>query len=441
MRIRKANRVMARKAGKLETIKTTLKELDITITDIEKNEAFILEMKKAAHTVHDYRHQSYVKHLLEDILMICLFAVLADCDEWEEMADFAREKETWLKNYLELPNGVPSSDTIRVVISGIDTKHFYHLAVEIFIKLINEVQEVICKEKEKPMILSMDGKESKGSKRSKLATRSTKALHTLNVYSTDYGICVEQEFVEEKTNEILAGVQVLGRMDLKDCVVTWDALNTQKETVETVIKKKGEYVAALKGNHPLFYKEVKEFFSEEELEKLKKSGSGYKKTVEKEHGGIAIREYYQTEEIDWYEERKKWKKLRSFGMVKKRIQLKNGEEREETRYYISSLGRDIELFARATRGHWGVENNLHWQLDVTFQDDRNTTAEKTGAKNLQVLKKIALGVLQLVQTLYGQSLKRIRKTIARNCEKELEQILSAVSGDAIKVALYKKQTF
>ena len=186
---------------------------------------------------------------------------------------------------------------------------------------------------------------------------------------------------------------------------------------------------------------MKEFFSEEELEKLKKSGSGYKKTVEKEHGGIAIREYYQTEEIDWYEERKKWKKLRSFGMVKKRIQLKNGEEREETRYYISSLGTDIELFARATRGHWGVENNLHWQLDVTFQDDRNTTAEKTGAKNLQVLKKIALGVLQLVQTLYGQSLKRIRKTIARNCEKELEQILSAVSGDAIKVALYKKQTF
>ena len=103
---------MARKAGKLETIKTTLKELDITITDIEKNEAFVLEMKKAAQTVHDYRHPSYVKHLLEDILMICLLTVLADCDEWEEMADFAREKETWLKNYLELPNGVPSSDTI-----------------------------------------------------------------------------------------------------------------------------------------------------------------------------------------------------------------------------------------------------------------------------------------------------------------------------------------
>lgn len=432
---------MARKAGKLETIKTTLKELDIRIIDIEKNEHFLQEMKKAAQAVHDYRHPSYVKHLLEDILMICLLALLADCDEWEEMADFAREKETWLKKYLELPNGVPSSDTIRVVISGIDTKHFYHLAVQILVKLIDEVQEVVSVKKVETIILSMDGKESKGSKRSRIASKSTKALHTLNLYSTDYGICVEQEFVGEKTNEIPAGAQVLGRMDLKDCVVTWDALNTQKETIETVIKKKGDYVAALKGNHPLFYKEVKEFFNEEELEKLKKSGTGYKKTVEKEHGGLAIREYYQTEETDWYEDRKKWKNLRSFGIVKKRMKLQNGEETEETRYYISSLGTDIELFARATREHWGVENSLHWHLDVTFKDDRNTTVEKTGAKNLQVLKKIALGVLKLVQTLYGQSLKRIRKTIARNCEKELDQILSAVSGNAIKAALYKKQTF
>lgn len=430
---------MARKAGKLETIKITLKELDITVADMEQNEDFLQEMIKAARTVPDYRHPSYIRYLLEDILMICLLAVLADCDEWEEIADFAREKEAWLKKYLELPNGVPSSDTIRVVISGIDTNHFYQMAVRVLLTLMDRIYVAVSNGEAEADILSMDGKESRGSKRNRTATKETKALHTLNLYSADYGLCVTQEFIEEKTNEIPTGPVMLEHLDLQGCIVTWDALNTQKETVEAVIKGKGDYVAALKRNHPLFYQEVEDFFDAEEREQLRKSKENYKKTIEKEHGGLAIREYYQTEEIGWCEEKKKWKGLKSFGMVKKRLKLKNGEETEETRYYISSLGTNIELFERAAREHWGVENGLHWHLDFTFKDDRNTTAEKTGAKNMQMLKKIALAVLKLVQSLYGQSLKRIRKTIARNCEKELEQIVSAMSEKAIKGALYKKQ--
>ena len=230
---------------------------------------------------------------------------------------------------------------------------------------------------------------------------------------------------------------MLGKMDLKGKIVTWDALNTQKETVEAVIRGKGDYVAALKGNHPLFYKELQEYFSEERMQELEKEPEYYKKTVEKEHGGIVTREYYQTDETGWYEDKKKWKGLATFGMVKKKLEKPDDKTTEERRYYISSLPVDVELFSKAARGHWGVENQLHWHLDFTFKDGYNTTAEKTCAKNMQMLKKIALAILRIVQTLYGQSLKRIRKTIARDCEKELENILSALSSDAIKSALYK----
>lgn len=429
---------MAKKSGKLATIQDTLKTLNVKITDIEKNEDFIYEMIRNAQTVPDHRHPSYVRHSLVDILILCLLAVLADNDEWEEIADFAKQKEKWLKKYLELPNGVPSSDTIRIVISSIDTKHFYQITINALMLIMDQVSCAIMDSEGRKDIVSMDGKESKGSKRKATGEKKTSALHTLNLYSSDYGLCLGQEFIEDKSNEIPAGPLLLEQMDLKDCVVTWDALNTQTETVSAVIRGKGDYVAALKGNHPLFYEEVKEFFSEEELENLQKDSRKYKKTIEKEHGGVAVREYYQTEEVEWYADKKKWRGLRSIGLVKKTLRLGNGEIQEERRYYISSIELDIDLFERATRGHWGVENNLHWQLDFTFKDDRNTTMEKTGAKNLQILKKIALAILRLVQTLYGQSLKRIRKTIARDCETELENIFSALSKETLQDLLTKR---
>lgn len=429
---------MAKKAGKLMAIQETLKELDIKITDIEKNEDFIYELIRNAAAVPDHRHSSYVRHLLVDILTICLLAVLADNDEWEEIADFAKQKEKWLKKYLELPNGVPSSDTIRIVISSIDTKYFYQNMINALLLIMNKVSEVIVESEAEKDILSMDGKESRGSKRNATEQAKIPALHTLNLYSSNYGLCLGQEFIKEKSNEIPAGPLLLEQMDLKNCVVTWDALNTQTETVAAVIRGKGDYVAALKGNQHLFYQEVVEFFSEEELKNLQKDKKAYKKTIEKEHGGIAVREYYQTEEVDWYADRNKWNGLKSLGMIKKSLQLSNGEVHEEKRYYMNSIELDIDLFERASRGHWGVENKLHWQLDFTFKDDRNTTMEKTGAKNMQILKKLALAILRMVQVLYGQSLKRIRKTIARDCETELEHIFSALSTDALQEVLSQK---
>ena len=147
--------------------------------------------------------------------------------------------------------------------------------------------------------------------------------------------------------------------------------------------------SSLKGNQQLFYEEVRAYFEKGVLEKQKGKEGCYKKTVEPKHGGSAVREYYITEDTGWYSEREKWKKLRSFGMVHKVLKKADGTKEEEYRYYICSIGEDADEFERAARGHWGVESKLHWHLDFTFRDDKNTSMGKTSGKNLQIMKKIA----------------------------------------------------
>lgn len=163
-------------------------------------------------------------------------------------------------------------------------------------------------------------------------------------------MCLAQKFIDEKMNEIPAAHELLKLMDLKGTIVATDALNCQKDTVSAIVGGRGDYVLALKGNQPLFYEEVRGFFDKEKREEIQKSENGYRKTVEKEHGGIAQREYYITEDIGWYAGRKQWKKLKAFGMVHKTLRKAAGTE-EEYRYYICSIGGDAEEFERAARGH------------------------------------------------------------------------------------------
>ena len=235
---------MARKSGKIGDIQETLKDYNIGIKDITENDIFIRCLSKEAAKVPDYRHPSYVKHKLEDILSICIPGFLADCNEWEEIADFAQQKEKWLKKYLELPNGVPSSDTIRIVAGNIDAAYFYQAVIQSMEALVNDVHTAVAGRNHEMEILSMDGKESRWEKRTDSNNDSIKPPHTLNLYSLGCGFCIGQKFIKEKTNEIPAEPVLLGKMDLKGKVVTWDALNTQKETAEAVIHGKGDYVAA-----------------------------------------------------------------------------------------------------------------------------------------------------------------------------------------------------
>lgn len=426
---------MSKKSTKLEGLQDTFKEHDISADTIELSDALIKKIKKAADSVPDYRHPSYTRHLLGDIIMIVFFAVLGNADEWGEIESFAKKKEKWLRKYLELPYGIPTDDTYRIVIGNINTEHFFQVTVQLLIQTVDEIIVLAGKESHGKSIVAVDGKESCGSKRKNSKTGEVKALQTLNVYSSDYGVCLAQKFINTKTNEIPAAQELLGIMDLKETIVTADAMNCQKETAATIIQAKGDYVLALKGNQPLFHEDVKGYFDDQVKERLQQKAGCYLKTIEKEHGGVAVREYYITEDIEWYSEKKKWKGLKSFGMVEKSLEKPDGTREEDTRYYIGSIKEDAEEFARAARGHWGVENNLHWQLDFTFHDDKNTSMARTGAKNLQIMKKIVLSILQLVKKSYKISMKRIRYELSLDYENGIEHMLSMLDIEGIKKAL------
>lgn len=427
---------MAKKSTKLKAFQETLKASNVSFANIEKNDELIRIIKRNADAVHDYRHPSYIRHLLGDIIMLTFFAVLANANEWGEIETFGKQKEKWLRNYLELPYGIPTDDTIRLVNSNINTEHFFEITVKLLLKTIDQILQYANKGNEihGQDILAVDGKESRGSKR-KTAEGEIEALRTLNVYSTDYGICLGQKFIKEKTNEIPAAQELLPLIDMKGSIVTADAMNCQKGTAAAIVAGGGEYVLALKENHPLFYEEVEKYFDEDTRKHLKEKENCWYKSVEKEHGGVAVREYFITEDVTWYSEREKWEKLNAFGMVKKTLNRPDGSCMEEERYYICSIGEDVKAFSRAARCHWEVENGLHWQLDFTFQDDKNTSMAKTGAKNLQIMKKIALAVLKLVKESYGLSLKRIRYAISLDYENEVEKIFSMLNTESIKSIL------
>lgn len=430
---------MSKKSSKLAEINTIFKDNDISAETIEINDEIIYELKEKASVIKDYRNEAYTRHLLVDVVMIVFFAMLGNANEWADIEVFAKEKEDWLRKYLELPYGIPTDDTIRLIIGNIDSTQFYMLTVKFLMDIMNKMLSLgnVGAEEFEPDIIAVDGKESRGSKRNATDKEGVRALQTLNVYSTSYRMCIVQKFIDEKTNEIPAAQEVLKLIDLKGDIVTADAMNCQKETAAVIIKSQGDYVLAIKGNQKLFYEEVKAYFEEDLLRVLKKQDGCYYKTIEKEHSGIVTREYYISDDIRWFSEREKWAKLRTFGMVKKTQKKKNGETVIECRYYIGSISADAALFSRAVRGHWGIENNLHWSLDFTFKDDKNTSMAKNGAKNMQIMKKIVLAVLGIVKESYKLSMTKIRYKLSLNYESGIEKLLSLLSVDAIDKALIK----
>jgi len=444
---------MARKAKKIQELTEIMN--GHRIEDIEKIDVTILkECVCELSEISDPRDESFVRHALADIIMIVFFAVMAYADEWGEIEVFAKKKEKWLRKFLTLEHGIPTDDTYRIVLSKLNVKSIYRTLLGFFIRKITEIiamsgegeEEGIEKEKE---LISCDGKVSKSSKRNETEKEAKKPLNTLNAYSSEWGACIDQEFIDEKSNEIPALPILLNRLNLEGTIVTWDALNTQKETVKAVINRKtgkGDYVGALKGNHGNIFTDVKDYFNEEtidefknEYEDMKKDKSNtkdlkYTRTIEKEHSAIITREYFMETEIGWLHNKNEWAGLKSIGMEIKTTQKTGSSSApiQETRYYINSVIK-IEEFARAVRGHWGVENRLHWHLDYTFKDDENTTTKSNGAEALQMFKKLALFFLTLAQVLYPPrtSLKKIRYSLSLDFENEIEKIFTALNPDYV----------
>lgn len=388
----------------------------------------IKELKEKAKMLEDVRQKNKKVYKIWDIVVVVILAVLSDCNEWSEIEDFAHERKNYLKKYLKLTGGIPTAKTYERVIGLINSNELN----KIFVDFCEKIQKP--KAREFKEILSFDGKVEKGSARKQgLFYNEKKPLNVLNVYSDRLEMCIDQEMIEEKTNEIPTVKNIIERLELKGVICTWDALNTQKSNVKAVIDKKGDYVVPIKGNHENFYKELEEYF-EEDRQKVIESGyeGSYSLTREKSHSAIITYEYYQTEKVKWYEDYKDWEKLRSIGMVKKTIEKANNKKVVEKRYYISSLFLDINNFSNAIRKHWNVENKLHWQMDFTFKCDDNQTINKKALFNLQIIKKFCLKILNEVKKVENRSMKRIRKSMSRSIEYECEKILKIMRNFDIR---------
>ena len=411
---------MSKKSCKLIEISEMFDEIDVTLNNLSKEG--IIDMITIIKNQNDNRYQPNVRHKMEDIIFITLFAVLAKCNEWTEIEAFAKKKEKWFKNYLELPNGIPSHDTIQRVISILDPNTLYSDCINYLIWKIDIITS--CEERD---ILSADGKQSNGSKRNEGINKNEKPVNTMSVYSTNYGLSLIQDFIDEKSNEIPKMPELLKKLNLDGCVVTADALNTQVATINAILNGHADYVLPVKENQKLTYEEIKDYFKDEKL--LKKSL--FKKTISKEHNAIITREYYMTNDIKWMSKKNKWPGIKSIGLARNIIE-KEDKKIIEDRFYITSLEDDIELFSKSVKAEWGVENNLHAPLDIVFKEDKNKTLMKNGAKNLGIIRRIALAILKFVQTYYKVSLNLIRTNLSLDFENEIETVFKLLDVDTIK---------
>ena len=356
--------------------------------------------------VEDRRQEKKVQHKMSDIIAIVLFASLANANEWIEIYYFAKEREAYLRKYLELPNGIPSHDTIQRV--------FAMVSPEFLQQIQTQWNEMLAKGEGEKLrkILALDGKTQRGT-----ATDKQKANHIVSAVDED-GFCLGQNRVDEKSNEITAIPELLKTLNIKGNIITTDAMGTQIEIVKQIRKKHADYVLALKGNQSGMYEDVSRYFKDSEL----LAGCAYTFTIEKARGGIEKREYWQTSDIQWLAQRRKWTGLQSIAMTRNTV-IKNGTTTVEERYYISSLPTDIGLIAKAIRKHWMVESH-HWHLDVTFKEDANRTVDKDAAYNLNIIRKITLHMLKLLSmSQTNVSLKAKRFMICMNAEKYIDRVM------------------
>jgi predicted transposase YbfD/YdcC len=262
-------------------------------------------------------------------------------------------------------------------------------------------------------------------------------LQTLHCYDISNALCQHSVPISGKTNEIPVAQGLLGNMQLNNCVVTFDAMNTQKDTVKAIHGSGGDYVGGLKGNQYTFFREVALFFSDDEMKKLCKKGKSYRSYSEKAHNRLEKRSYYMTTDINWFADLALCANLKSFICYDLETEdLATGKTTAERRYYISSL-TDIELCSDAIRGHWGIENQLHWYLDAVFLEDDNSTMDKNAFNNLSILNKMALTLLKLIQPAYKRGLRGIRKSFGWDLIQGLVTMLSLLDEELVAEALAK----
>lgn len=331
--------------------------------------------------VPDPRVRCTVDHQLSDILVIALCTILCGGESFYDMEEFGQVRLSWLKTFLPLNHGAPKHDTYNRVFQALDPEKFS----DCLSGWTQSVRAALGGE-----VVALDGKSLR-----RALNEGEDMRVIVSAWATESGLLLGQRKVRDKSNEITAVPGLLRALELAGCIVTADALHCQKNIAKEIIEADADYVLALKGNQSTAYTEIKTFL-DDAIER-KEVRVVFHQTVEKSHGRLETRSYWQSERIDWFADRGEWEGLRSVGVVEARRQSK-GKESVERRYYLSSLPADAEKFARAVRGHWGVENQLHWVLDVVFGEDQSRARTGHAAENLAATRRMAVNLLRRDKT-------------------------------------------
>lgn len=330
--------------------------------------------------IPDPRKESFnFKHPLISTVFVAIVGGLCGANDWHEVEIVGQSLKDWMQQFVPLPYGIPSHDTFGRLFSMINPKAFN----EFLIKWMD-----LLREKREQDVIAFDGKTLRGTID---GAHGLKALHILNAWSVENGICLGQLKVDDKSNEMKAVPKLIELLDLKGCIVTADALNTQKEIATKIREAGADYVLPVKDNHKDLREDIEIMFQDALQREFRGIDADSYETLEKSHGRIEKRTYHVIDAED-LPNRNLWTGLQSLGMVSRERSI-NGKTTRETVYYLMSTEIDAKLLERSVRSHWGVETSLHWRLDVILREDYSRYRDRVGAQNLAVIRKITLGVL------------------------------------------------
>ena len=344
---------------------------------------------------------------LIEIIFLTICAVISGSNHFTEVSIFGEANIEWLRKFLPFKNGIPSHDAIGYFFSRLDPEHFKQK----FVEWIQSVARI-----SKGEIVAIDGKTLRGSYD---AGSNKAAMHMISAWAHGANLVLGQLKVNEKSNEITAIPRLLEILDVSGCIITIDAMGCQKDIAKTIVDKHADYVLALKGNQGTMHENVQLFFQDQIEGNFVDCDADRYKTVDTDHGRVEVREYWSVSSIDWLEEKQDWKGLRAIGCA--RLTSTVGEQTScYDRYYILSKPMDAQAFGNAVRYHWGIENKLHWSLDMTFREDDSRIRNGSTPDNFGVIRHICMNLLKQEKTFKrGLQGKRYRAAMDINYREKL----------------------